>query len=148
MQFCFPDNPRKQKLSVVGTSLRVCVRITLRVRAYVCVSLDLCLYVCMCVCVCMYVCVHHCMTAGVESSVCVNLRLPRQWHTCAPTVVHMCTWVGKCSKHQQCVSAVSKGMGWLWLDPTSEQVGSIKVWVSFAKEPYKRDNILQKRHII
>jgi len=34
------------------------------------------------------------------------------------------------------------GMGWLWL------VGSIKLNVSFAKEPYKRDNILQKRPII
>jgi len=32
--------------------------------------------------------------------------------------------------------------GWLWL------VGSIKLWVSFAKEPYKRANILQKRLII
>ena len=33
-------------------------------------------------------------------------------------------------------------MGWLWL------VGSMKLLVSFAKEPYKRDNILQKRPII
>ena len=33
-------------------------------------------------------------------------------------------------------------MGWLRL------VGSIKSWVSFAKEPYKRDAILQKRPII
>jgi len=32
--------------------------------------------------------------------------------------------------------------GWLWL------VGSIKLQVSFAKEPYKRDIILQKRPII
>jgi hypothetical protein len=33
-------------------------------------------------------------------------------------------------------------MGWLWL------VGSTKLYVSFAKEPYKRDDILQKRPII
>ena len=33
-------------------------------------------------------------------------------------------------------------MGWLRL------VGSLKLQVSFAKEPYKRDNILQKRPII
>jgi len=33
-------------------------------------------------------------------------------------------------------------MGWLWI------VGLIKLQVSFAKEPYKRDNILQKRTII
>jgi len=34
------------------------------------------------------------------------------------------------------------GMGWLRL------VGSLKLWVSFAKEPYKRDCVLQKRPII
>jgi len=33
-------------------------------------------------------------------------------------------------------------MGWLWF------VGSIKLKVSFAKEPYKKDYILQKRPII
>jgi len=33
-------------------------------------------------------------------------------------------------------------MGWLRL------VGSLKLWVSLAKEPYKRDDILQKRPII
>ena len=33
-------------------------------------------------------------------------------------------------------------MGWLRL------VGSLKSQVSFVKEPYKRDYILQKRHII
>jgi len=33
-------------------------------------------------------------------------------------------------------------MGWLWL------VGSIKLQVYFAKEPYKREYILQKRPII
>jgi len=33
-------------------------------------------------------------------------------------------------------------MGWLWL------VGSLKLWVSFAKEPYKKEDILQKRPVI
>jgi len=33
-------------------------------------------------------------------------------------------------------------MGWIQL------VGSIKSYISFAQEPYKRDDILQKRHII
>jgi len=33
-------------------------------------------------------------------------------------------------------------MGWLWL------LGSLKSWVSFAKEPYKWDDILQERRII
>ena len=35
-----------------------------------------------------------------------------------------------------------KAMGWLRL------VGSIKLYISFAKEPYKRDDILQKRPVI
>jgi len=33
-------------------------------------------------------------------------------------------------------------MGWLRL------VGSLTLYVSFAKEPYKRDYVLQKRHLI
>jgi len=33
-------------------------------------------------------------------------------------------------------------MGWLWI------VGSSKLQVSFANEPYKRDHILQKRPTI
>jgi len=33
-------------------------------------------------------------------------------------------------------------MGWLRL------IGSLKLQVSFAKEPYKRDDILQKRPVI
>jgi len=43
-----------------------------------------------------------------------------------------------------CVHSImsNTSMGWLWL------VGSIKLYVSFAKEAYKRDNILQKRRII
>ena len=40
--------------------------------------------------------------------------------------------------HETCMCA----MGWLW------SVGSIKFYVSCAKEPYKRDDILQKRPII
>jgi len=33
-------------------------------------------------------------------------------------------------------------MGWLWL------IVSLKLQVSFAKEPYKRDYILQKRPVV
>ena len=47
--------------------------------------------------------------------------------------------------HPQCAHGVCLWcvlIGWLWL------VGSIKLQVSFAKEPYKRDNILPKRPII
>ena len=37
---------------------------------------------------------------------------------------------------------VTLGMGWLRL------VGSLKLYVCFAKEPYKREDILQKKNII
>ena len=40
------------------------------------------------------------------------------------------------------VKSAFAAMGWLWL------VGSIKLYVSFAKEPYKRNYVLQKRPII
>ena len=40
------------------------------------------------------------------------------------------------------VTTIWSDMGWLRL------VGSLKLQVSFAKEPYKRDDILQKRPII
>jgi len=49
-------------------------------------------------------------------------------------------WMSRAS-NESCSSPRSL-MGWLRL------VGSIKSYVSFAKEPYKRDNILLKRPII
>ena len=45
----------------------------------------------------------------------------------------------------QCVAVVRDGhghMGWLRL------AGSLKSYVSFAREPYERDDILQKRPIL
>ena len=44
--------------------------------------------------------------------------------------------------HTGSIGIMHRAMRWLWL------VGSIKVQVSFAKEPYIRDNILPKRPII
>jgi len=41
-----------------------------------------------------------------------------------------------------CSAVTVDGMGWL------RSVGSLKSYVSFAKEPYKRDDILQKRPMI
>jgi len=56
--------------------------------------------------------------------------LCEKWLTCDTPLLH--------TSH----NVFKYGMGWLRL------VGSIKFYVSFAKEPYKRDNILQKRPII
>jgi len=46
------------------------------------------------------------------------------------------------ARMRQYVSTVEVAVGWLRL------VGSLKLQVSLAKEPYKRDDILQKRLII
>ena len=46
------------------------------------------------------------------------------------------------SKKDSILCQNRQNMGWLRL------VGSIKLQVTFAKEPYKRDDILQKRHVI
>jgi len=55
-------------------------------------------------------------------------------------IIHICTDIYKLVVKG--VSAAKTYMGWLRL------VGSIKSYVSFAKEPYKRDYILLKRPII
>jgi len=67
------------------------------------------------------------------------------WHSCFVCVcvcVCVCTYSTYHKKQLQSWMLRSLvTMGWLWL------VGSIKLQVSFAKEPYKRDAILQKRPI-
>jgi len=99
-----------------------CVRERERLRACVCVS------VCVCARVWTYVCLpdrrreRECVC--LLERVCVNVCL------CVCTYMYV-TWRLEASH-----------MGWLQL------VGSIKLYVSFTKEPYKRDAILQKRPII
>ena len=56
-----------------------------------------------------------------------------------PCSMYICLHLSRCKSVYICMYL---GMGWLWL------VGSTKLLVSLAKEPYKRDNILQKRPII
>jgi len=77
--------------------------------------------VCACVrdCVCEYVYMYMCIY------MCVGER------ESANTYIHMYT-------HGLVTKNGSDVMGWLWL------VGSLKLQVSFAKEPYKRDDILQE----
>ena len=63
-----------------------------------------------------------------------------QDRSCVDRCTWMCVYVVLV-----CVSVLEMGVvgtWWLWF------VGSIKLQVSFAKEPYKRDDILQKRPII
>ena len=72
--------------------------------------------------------------------------LPRHVYICIHILsrhVHIYTYcLGVCTyEHIYCRAnrASSKAMGWLRL------VGSLKLYVSVAKEPYTRDYILQKR---
>ena len=73
--------------------------------------------------------------------------------SCATWLIPMCDMTHSYVRHDSflCATRLPQqeqdereliAMGWLWL------VGSIKLQVSFAKEPYKRDDILQKRPII
>jgi len=54
---------------------------------------------------------------------------------------HTCEWDTSLIR-VHCGNTAVWGMGWLRL------VGFLKLWVSFVKEPYKTDDILQKRPII
>ena len=90
----------------------------------VCMWKNVCVFfVCACVWMC-FLCVH------VYQCVCVCVR------ACVCVSVLICKGVYKEDTPREGT------MGWLRL------VGSLKLQVSFAKEPYKRDDILQKRPII
>ena len=79
------------------------------------------IFVCVCVCVCSDV-------EFVITSVCVCVFFYMNVYVCVYELcVHVCMWCA---------------MGGLHV------VGSLKLYVSFAKEPYERDDILQKRPII
>ena len=54
----------------------------------------------------------------------------------------ICEWYVICVHNKRRFVYTDLCMGWLWL------VGSLKLQVSFARETYRRDDILQKRLII
>jgi len=88
------------------------------------VCVCVCVWVCVCVCVCACVCVRVC------KCVCVLART-------SSVCVCVCVCVCACMFLSVCLTTIIH-MGWLRL------VGSIKLYVSFVKETYKRDYILQK----
>ena len=84
----------------------------------------------MCVCVC--VCVCACVRVCVCFRVCVCVRL----YACV--CMYVCVFACVCMRHvMRCCTHTD--VGWL------RSVGSLKLYVSFATEPYKRDDILQTR---
>ena len=122
--------------------------------ARVCVRVCACARVCARVCVCMYVRVHVCMCACTCACVCEQIYAC----TCACVCLRACAHVYcnifmyihsfsvfgcvSLSLHVNTLRYKMLDMGWLQL------VSSLKLQVFFAKETYKRDNILQKRPII
>jgi len=83
--------------------------------------------------------VHTCKYISIHSCIYLNI------HIFDAINVYACTYMLYTCKHVHtmlCKVSTSTGMGWLPL------VGSLKLQVSFAKEPYKRDDILQTRCII
>jgi len=87
------------------------------------------LCVCMCLCACVRACVYECAFAWEFVCVCTGHKY-----------IHIFLLFTNVCEYSAVSIQVS--MGWLRL------VGSLKLQVSFAKESYKRDDILQMRPII
>jgi len=142
----------------------VCVQVFVRVYACVCVHVFIyvctCVSVCVCVCVRQYVCMHACMHVRVfmcmcicmYACMCVRMYVYACMHVCLYVCMHVCMYLSvyicicACSEHTgiHVCTDVSMNQAMVWL----RLVGSLKLYVSFAKEPYKRDHTLQKRPII
>ena len=78
---------------------------------------------------------------------CAPIAVTWLFHLCDITQLNMCAPIAiKCvctsALRLRIIRTLQHTMGWLPL------VGSSKIQVSFAKEPYKRDDILQKRPMI
>jgi len=84
------------------------------------------------------------MRASVVKCVCVQwMCVCVQWMcVCRCAIIFHYSFEYVCMYILAIACAGGYTMGWLWL------VGSFKLWVSFAKEPYKRDDIMQKRPIM
>jgi len=153
---------------VYCVSLTLCVSLSLS-----CVSLCLS-HACQLLCLCSFLCVSHMCPVKMIGLFCKRALLKRRYsaketynseddtaHRMS-CISHMCPVcclsLISCVSPLSCVSLISfvclshccrvacpsyaSHMGWL------RSVGTLKSQVSFAKEPYKRDYILQKRPII
>ena len=88
----------------------------------------------------MYIYTHtHCLSLSLPLFVGRSLT---STHTHAPAHTRAHAYTHSLFLRLWCIYIHGIYMGWLRL------VGSLKLWVSFAKETYKRDDILQKRPVI
>jgi len=124
-------------------SVCVCVCVCVYVCVLVCVCACMCLCVrarvCLCVCICMrlYVCVCH-----TQSTVPLHKTqsfMSRCVCKCAYVCACACArrWLGACERHALGYCDCFMGR--------PRFVNSLTLEVSFSKEPYKRNHILQKK---
>ena len=86
-----------------------------------------------------YVCIHVYIYMYIYLYICIHIYI----HACTYVHIDMYTHVYMYTyKQKHFLEDNARDMRWLRV------VGSLKVQVSFAKEPQKRDNILQKRPVI
>ena len=119
-----------QAIRQLAPCLLLLCRFCVCVYLYMCACVLVCVFACVYVCVCACVCVNACITA-----IFANCRV----NVCGCACVCMCAFEYVCV--YVCIFKKNPTTGWLCL------VGSFKLKDSFAKEPYKRDYILQKRPI-
>ena len=119
-----------QVIRQLAPCLLLLCRFCVCVYLYMCACVLVCVFACVYVCVCACVCVNACITA-----IFANCRV----NVCGCACVCMCAFEYVCV--YVCIFKKNPTTGWLCL------VGSFKLKDSFAKEPYKRDYILQKRPI-
>jgi len=101
---------------------------------YICECENMCVF-CICECACKHTQVY---TKCDASSIC-NYIYPHHIYEQYKLIIYI--YAHHTSTSLFLTLSHMRNMGWLRL------VGSLKLWVAFAKEPYKRDYILQKRPI-
>ena len=99
---------------------------------YICGYIYIYIYIHTYVYICVYIFTYSCMCACVNVCVsCMRIYI----HSCICTHIY---------KHTNAYTDTTSRYPICWLRP----IGSLKVQVSFTKEMYKKDNILQKKPII
>jgi len=143
-------------MSCICVCIRICVPAYVCVDGCICVSVRVVPCLCMCVracgrmCVCVCTCVYAHMHAWLCWCVCVGLCVC--WFVCVVCVRVLVCITGHHSHESyhhsystmKCQLRPTRRRIIVWI----HLVGSIKLYVSFAKEPYKRNCILQKRCVI
>jgi len=129
----------------VYTCVHVCICV------YMCVYVCICVYMCVYVCICVYMCVYVCTCVYMCVYVCRIYKIgpvpcpPSRWILCLHRHTHTRTrkYI-RTVRFQRMLVLSSCGATMRWL----QLVGCSELYVSFATEPYQRDDILQKRPII